>query len=172
MKKLDKRKALASKVLGIGKNKIRFDSNNLASIKEAITKQDIRDLYKEGFITIKVTIGRRRKIKRKTRIGPGKIRVKVKTRKRDYVRITRKLRNYLRELRNQGKINSEVYWQLRKKIKSRYFKSKAYLKEYLENIKKTNPKESLKTESKIKPKKITEKKEKSKKTKTKGENKQ
>ena len=165
---LAKKKQLAAEVLNVGKNKIKFASDKLPEIKEAITKQDIRDLYKEGFITIKSAIGRKKKKKRKTRVGPGKIRIKVKKRKRDYINITRKLRSYLKELKNQGKIDNEVYWQLRKKIKMRYFKSKAYLKEYLvtiENIKKDN----IKTEDKIKPEKQEKKKEKSKKTKSKGE---
>jgi large subunit ribosomal protein L19e len=163
---LAKKKQLAAALLNVGKNKIKFASDKLPEIKEAITKQDIRDLYKEGFITIKATVGKRKKTKRKTRIGPGKIRTKVKNRKRDYIRITRKLRNYLRELKNRGEIDNESYWEIRKKIKRRYFKSKAYLKEYLEDIKKN--KKEAKTEIKSeKPKKQENKKEKSTKTKIK-----
>ncbi len=163
---LGKKKQLAAEVLGVGKNKIKFASDKLPEIKEAITKQDIRDLYREGFITIKSAVGKRKKHKKKTRTGPGKIRIKVRKRKRDYIQITRKLRNYLRELKGQGKVNNEIYRQLRKKIKIRYFKSKAYLKEYLESIEKTNLKENFKTKTKIeKPKKQEKKKEKSIKTK-------
>ena len=44
MKKLDRRKDLASRVLGVGKRRIIFDSSRLSEIKEAITKQDIKDL--------------------------------------------------------------------------------------------------------------------------------
>lgn len=163
---LGKKKQLAAEVLNVGKNKIKFASDKLSEIKEAITKQDIRDLYKEGFISIKPTIGKKKKNKRKTRIGPGNIKIKVKHRKRDYVNITRKLRKYLKELLRQGKIDSETYWDLRKKIKTRYFKSKAYLKEYLattKEIKKDNIKAEAKTKKQKKP---TEKKEKS--TKSKG----
>jgi len=158
---LAKKKQLASEVLGVGKNKIKFASDKLPEIKEAITKQDIRDLYKEGFIIIKPVNGRRMKKKRRTRIGPGKIRVKVNKRKQDYIKITRKLRRYLKELKNQGKINSENYLDLRKKIKMRYFRSKAYLKEYLatiENVKKDDIKAGIET----KPKKQAKKKEKTK----------
>ncbi|MDD5192317.1 MAG: 50S ribosomal protein L19e [Candidatus Nanoarchaeia archaeon] len=162
---LGKKKQLAAEVLNVGKNKIKFASDKLPEIKEAITKQDIRELYKEGFISIKTTIGKRKRIKRKTRIGPGNIRTKVKHRKRDYVRITRKLRGYLKELLKQGKIDSETYRDSRKKIKMRYFKSKSYLKEYLtanKEIKKDNIEIEVKTK---KQKKSTEKKERSSKPK-------
>lgn len=169
---LAKKKQLAAEVLNVGKNKIKFAGDKLPEIKEAITKQDIRDLYKEGFITIKPIAGKKKKNKRKTKKGPGKIRIKVRKRKRNYIIITRKLRNYLRELKNQGKIDNEIYWQLRKKIKARYFKSKSYLKEYLENIEKNNQKEIFKTETKVgKLKKQEKKKEKPKKTKIGGRNK-
>lgn len=155
---LAKKKQLAAELLKVGKNKIKFASDKLPEIKEAITKQDIRDLYKEGFITIKSAVGKRKKKKRKTRIGPGKIKIKVKKRKRDYIRITRKLRGYLRELKNRGEINEESYLDLRKKIKARYFRSKAYLKEYLESIKKTNLEGDFKTKTKVEKSKKQEKK--------------
>ncbi len=168
---LGKKKQLAAKVLNVGKNRIKFAGDKLPEIKEAITKQDIRDLYKEGFITIKSVRGRREKKKRRTRRGPGKIKIKVNKRKQNYIKITRKLRGYLRELKNQKKISNENYWQLRKKIKARYFRSKAYLKEYLESVEETNLKESSKTKTKMEKTEQKKRKEKSTKTKTRGENK-
>ncbi len=131
MKKLDKRKELASKVLKVGKNKIHFDSDKLPEIREAITKQDIRDLFAEGIISIKPTRGKKTIKKRKTRRGPGKVKRKVKTKKQDYVKITRKLRGYIKELKKHETINNELYRGLRKKIKAKAFKTKAHLKEYI-----------------------------------------
>ena len=43
---LAKRKELAAKVLGVGKNRVVFDKDSLAEIKEAITRMDIIDLHK------------------------------------------------------------------------------------------------------------------------------
>ena len=129
--KLDKKKQLAAKTLGAGKRKIIFDENRLDEIKEAITKQDIRDLEKSGAIRIKETKGRRKVRKRKTKKGAGKIKMNVKKRKESYVKITRKLRGYIKALKNDKKINHEEYRELRKKVKARDFKSKAQLKEYL-----------------------------------------
>ncbi len=131
MKELRKRKVLAAKALGVGKNKIVFDSSKLAEIKEAITKQDIRDLYAEGIIMIKEARGRKKKEKRNTRRGPGKIKMKVRDRKGEYVIITRKLRGYLKELKIQNKVDSEKFKEIRKKIRARVFKNKAHLREHL-----------------------------------------
>lgn len=130
--KLDSKKKLASKALKIGKDRIVFDNERLDEIKESITKQDIKDLKESGAIKIKDVSGRRKIVKRKTRKRAGKIKVKVKNRKQEYVKITRKLRKYISELKNQEKINNEEYRDLRKKIRNRDFKSKRNLKETLE----------------------------------------
>lgn len=135
MKKLDKRKELASKVLKVGKKRIVFDSSSLTEIKEAITKQDIRDFYKEGIITIKDVKGRRTIRRRKTKRGPGKIKKKVKTRKQDYVKLVRKQRNYLKELQKQEKVDKETYRDIRKKIRAKTFKNKNQLKDYVGSLK-------------------------------------
>lgn len=131
MKNLNKRKALAAKVLGVGKNRIVFRDDSLAEIKEAITKQDIRDFYEQGIIIIKEIKGRKTHVKRKTRRGFGKRKMIIKKGKKEYVILTRKLRNHLRELKKQQKLDSEEYKNLRTKIKSRAFKNKAHLKGYM-----------------------------------------
>jgi large subunit ribosomal protein L19e len=128
---LNKKKQLAAKTLGVGKGKIAFNINRLEEIKEAITKQDIRDLKQSGAIDVKENVGRRKLVKRKTRKRVGKIKIKVKTRKQDYVNLTRKLRTYLKELKKQGKIENEKYKEARRKIKNKDYKSKRNLKENL-----------------------------------------
>jgi len=159
---LSKKKQLAAKVLKIGKKRIHFSNENLAEIKEAITKQDIKDLYKEGIITIKPVKGRKRIKKRKTKRGPGKIKKKVKKRKQTYVKITRKLRNYLKHLKKQGIIGNELHLVLRKKIRMRDFRSKAHLKEHLDGMEDINltPIVEVKTKLKTKEKRKTVKKDK------------
>lgn len=131
---LNKKKLLAARVLGVGKNRIVFNQANLAEIKEAITRQDIKTLHQEKIITIKPVKGRRKIRRRKTRKGPGKIKMKVKNRKKEYVKITRKLRKYLIELKNAGIVDKELYWKSRKKIKMREFKSKSNFRDYLNSI--------------------------------------
>jgi large subunit ribosomal protein L19e len=127
----NKIKTLAASALGVGKGRIVFNSTRLSDIKEAMTKQDIKDLVAEGAIIILEVKGRMTKISRKTRRRAGSIRKKVKGKKRAYVILTRKLRKHLAELRKQEKLPEEQFWQLRKEIKARAFKTKAHLKERL-----------------------------------------
>jgi len=56
---LKKKKALAVRTLGVGEKRIKFLEPRLAEIKEALTKQDIRDLYKDGAIVIQNVSGRK-----------------------------------------------------------------------------------------------------------------
>ena len=131
MQNLNKKKELAARTFGVGVNKIFFDTRRLNDVKEAITKQDMRDLLSDGAISIKENIGRKMKEKSKTRRGVGKIKIKKKKGKREYVILVRKLRIYVGELRLQGKIPKEQFYELRKKIKARAFKDKSHLKETL-----------------------------------------
>ena len=148
---LSKKKELAKKTLGIGKRRILFDNQKLTEIKEAITKQDIKDLQAEGIITIKPITGRRTVTKRKTRRGPGKIKKTINKRKQIYVKMTRKLREYVKELRRRGEIQRDLSLEIRKKIRMRTFKSKAHLKEYLKNSRKIQ----VEAEKLLSPKKAT-----------------
>ncbi|MBD3252250.1 hypothetical protein GF386_00785 [Candidatus Pacearchaeota archaeon] len=147
---LKKKKELAKKTLGVGKNRITLNREALSEIKEVITKQDIRDLKKEGMITLKPIIGRRKIKKRKTKRGPGKIKKKIDKRKQEYVKITRKLRDYIKMLKYQNKIDREFYRDLRKKIRMRVFKSKKYLKDYIENFLKNPELAKIDTQKKSK----------------------
>jgi len=131
---LRKKKELAAKALGVGKNRIIFNSEGLSEIKEAITKVDVKSLKDEGIISVKPVKGRKKVRKRKTKRGPGKIKKTVNKRKQIYVKITRKLRRYLMELRTKGAVDRDLYLDLRKKIRMRDFKSKANFKEYLKSI--------------------------------------
>jgi large subunit ribosomal protein L19e len=137
---LKKKKELAAKTLGVGKHRVSFSPTGLSEIKEAITKQDIKSLLEEGIISIKPVKGRRKLEKRNRRRGPGKIKMKVKHRKQDYVKITRKLRKHIKMLKNENAIERELYYDIRKKIKMRTFKNLSNLKEYLANIKITGTK--------------------------------
>lgn len=126
---LNKKKSLASRTLGIGKTRIVFNINNLNEIKEAITKQDIRDLVANGAIIIKSPKGRKKIVKRNLRRRMGSVRKKVKTGKQDYVKRIRKLRSYLKELKSHDKVSGEKYWKIRKELKASTHKTKHHIKE-------------------------------------------
>lgn len=131
---LTKRKALAAKVLKVGKNRIIFVKEHLSEIKEAITRMDIQDLHKSGAIQIREVKGRKKIEKRKNRRRVGKVKKNVNTRKSEYVIITRKLRTFVRGLVRTGAIDKERNREIRRQIRSRKFKSKRNLKESLEEL--------------------------------------
>ena len=131
---LSKRRELAAKVLKVGKDRIIFMEGHLGEVKEAITRQDILDLYKAGAILVKDVKGRRKVKKRKNRRRVGKVKKKVNNRKKEYVIITRKLRGFVRGLVRAGKIDVEKKRELRRQIRARRFRSKRHLKEHLEEI--------------------------------------
>lgn len=127
--KLDKKKGFASKVLGVGKGRVVFNNSRLEEIKEAMTRQDIKDLYLDGAINIKDIKGRKAVVKRKTRRRAGSIRQPVPNKKRRYMIITRKLRAYVSELRKNEDITDEQFYKLRKEIKASAFPDKSHIKE-------------------------------------------
>lgn len=131
---LRQKKELAAKTFNVGKDRIVFVDARKDDIKEAIAKEDMRQLRQDGAIKIKDPKGRRkvRKAKRRT---TGNVKKKVKRRKRDYVMLTRKLRKYLKELEKHGTITKEDKKELRKKIRDKDFRSKAQLKDYIQRNK-------------------------------------
>jgi large subunit ribosomal protein L19e len=126
--KLDKKKKLAAKVLNVGKGRIWFNPASLQDIKEAITRQDIKDLVKEKVIKIKPVTGKHKKEKRKTRRGAGKIKKKVRN-KKEYIYKIRKMRACLSSLRKSGRISSKEYLKLRRYAKAGMFIDLKHLKE-------------------------------------------
>ena len=127
--KLENKKELAARTFNVGKSRIVFNVARLSEIKEAITKQDMKDLHASGVIYIREIKGRRKLKKRKSRRRAGSIRKKAIDKKHEYVKITRKLRTYLKSLRAQGKISAEDYKQIRKEIRQGSFKTLARMKE-------------------------------------------
>jgi large subunit ribosomal protein L19e len=124
---LRNKKLLASKVLGVGIDRVYFNPEGLKEISEAITRQDIQDLVNQGSIIVKDIKGRRKIVKRKNRRRTGKIKKVVNRSKKDYVALTRKLRKYTKSLKRRGQIDTEKYSDIRKKIRASKFKSKRHL---------------------------------------------
>lgn len=132
--KLDRKKLLAVNALGVGKKRILFSNASLGEIKEAITRQDIRDLLAAGAITIKQAKGKAslgRKAGKGRKRGAGKIRKKVNKRKKNYVKLTRKLRKYLKEQKKQGRVGLKTYGSIRRRIKAKMFRDMRHLQEYI-----------------------------------------
>lgn len=128
---LEKKKALAARTLGVGKDRIHFNVSNLAEIKESLTKQDIRDLVSTKAIIIKEAKGRKRIVTRKLRRRQGSIRKKLAGSKKEYVTLARKLRAYVFHLKARGLIKNKEFLRIRTEIKAGNFKNLSHLKEGL-----------------------------------------
>lgn len=133
---LRSKKQLAAKTFGVGKSRILFVNERIEEIKEAITKQDMRNLQRDGAIIIKEIKGRGKNIKKNRKRSVGNIRKKVNIRKKEYVILTRKLRRAIAEKKQKGEINREEVKEIRKKIRNKLFKSNAHLKENMGVFKK------------------------------------
>jgi ribosomal protein L19E len=131
---LKKKKALAVRTLGVGEKRIKFLEPRLAEIKEALTKQDIRDLYKDGAIVIVNVSGRKTLVKKKKNRSVGNVRKKVNKRKSQYVALTRKLRKHLAQV--QGKLTKKEKEDFRNKIRNKFFTSNANFKDYISGVRK------------------------------------
>ncbi len=130
---LSKKRTLAAKVLGVGIGRVMFNIQRLDEIKEAITKQDMRDLVADKAIYVREIKGRHVNSGRRRRRA-GSIRMKPNQRKQEYMRIARKMRAYVGELRKQEKVTSEEFLNLRKEIRGKTFKTKAHIKERIDSL--------------------------------------
>ncbi len=125
---LKKKKQLAARALNVGIGRIIFNKNNLNEIKEAITKQDIKDLFSQGAIRINQVKGRK-KVQKRGRRRAGSIRMKIINRKKEYANRVRKLRDNLSQLKKQNLVTREQFAILRKEIKSGKIQNKAQINE-------------------------------------------
>ncbi len=133
--KPSKIRRLAARVLKIGENRVWFDAEKLDSVKESMTKEDVRQLISQGVIRKRgvqgQSKGRTRKLASKKKKGRkrgfGKRRGTRKTRgqkKRSWMKKARSQRQYLRQLRKQKKIDRKKYSEIYKKISGGFFKGK------------------------------------------------
>ena len=124
---------IAAKVLGIGENKVWMNPLRINEIKEAITKQDILDLIKDGAIKAREITGRKAVVRRKKK-GKGSKKGRVKRSKKDYMMKIRKLRKFLKLLKEKSLLDAPEIKYLRTLSKSGHFKSQRHLKEHIINV--------------------------------------
>jgi len=128
---LEKKKEIVAKMLGVGKGRVKFDHDRITDIEDAVTKQELRSLIKDGAISILPVKGQvtKKEVKRR---GYGSRKGKKTTRmgkEERWVRQVRALRNYLRTVK--GQITNDKYWEAYRKIKGGEIRTVARLKEYL-----------------------------------------
>ncbi len=148
---LKSRKETVSRMLGVGKDRIVFNTDHLDDIKEAITKYDLRGLIAQGKITIMpkggVSKGRFRqhlKQKRKgrqqgkgARKGSAGARM---TRKDTWMNKIRSQRAILNQLKEEGQLEAKDFRAAYRLAKGGAYRSKRHLRTSLEetNVLKKN----------------------------------
>ncbi len=140
----EKAKRVAAEILNTSKKKVWVDPEEAEALKDAITREDIRELIKNG--TIKKSKlpsqskARARLLKEKKRRGrkhgPGKKKTTEKNRsekKKTWIKNVRAQRKRLRELRakNKQSVEKAGYSKLYRMIKGNYFRGKRYLESYV-----------------------------------------
>lgn len=140
----EKAREIASRLLKVGKSKIWINPDELNAIKEAITKEDIRELIRKGSIKKiqKNWQSKSRARKLKLQKEKGRRRGKGKRKGKKSARVKRKLgwianiraqRNLLRKLKKEMPDKFKVlrYRKLYNMVKGGYFKSKSHLERYI-----------------------------------------
>lgn len=133
---------LAAEVLGVGETRIRFDPEQLDRVATAVTREDIKKLIKDGVISVEPphinSRGRWRlrheQRKKGRRRGPGRRKGSKNARedrKEKWVNTIRKIRRFLRWLRDHGIIDRKTYRKLYMMAKGGTFESLSSLKRYM-----------------------------------------
>ncbi|MGQ9468818.1 MAG: 50S ribosomal protein L19e [Nitrososphaerales archaeon] len=141
---LSNKKEMAAKVLNVGINRVRIDPKSLERIADAITRDDIRALVREGVIwaepvkgTSRGRIRRKRALKKKRGRGSGSKKGSVGARlprKRSWVIKVRSIRNHLKKARERGDITSDAFDKLYLQIKGGQIRSVKHLKEQISSL--------------------------------------
>ena len=141
---LKAKKRLASRVTGVGVHRIRFDSDHLDDIADAITRGNIRSLITANTIQIKPFTGTSRgraqdkkDQKKKRGTGQGSKQGKKGARvgkKEVYVAKVRALRRLLKIAKDRKDITNPEFWVLYKKVGGNTVRNKAHLRLLMEEI--------------------------------------
>ena len=140
---LSNQKRIAARILKVGESRVWMDSTKMSEVKEAVTKNDIRSLISEGIIKAKPVTGvsRGRATKRMTQRQKGRQtqagsrkgkRTARLPRKTAWILKTRIQRKFLKDLKENQKIEPSTYRDLYRKVKGNFFRSRAHVKLYMQ----------------------------------------
>ena len=141
---LKAKKRLAARVTGVGVHRIKFDTDHLDDIADAITRENIRSLITANTIKIKSFTGTSRgrahekkaqRNKRGTTQGSKQgtkgARVGKKT---VYVAKVRALRRLLKIAKDRKDLTNPEFWTLYKKVGGNTVRNKAHLRTLMDEI--------------------------------------
>jgi len=141
---LKAKKRLAARVTGVGVHRIKFDTDHLDDIADAITRQNIRSLITANTIKIKPFTGTSRgraqekkdqRNKRGTTQGSKQGRKGARVGKKEvYVAKVRALRRLLKIAKDRKDLTNPEFWILYKKVGGNTVRNKAHLRLLMEEI--------------------------------------
>lgn len=141
---LSYQRRLAAEILGVGESRIRFEPTQLDKIAGAVTKDEVRRLIRDGAIYVEPlksnSRGRWREFhearKSGRHRGPGRRRGTRGARvneERLWTHKVRKMRRFLKALRDKEVIDRKTYRMLYMKVKGGAFESLTALKRYMKD---------------------------------------
>ncbi len=144
MTDLSLQKRLAAEVLGVGESRIWIDPDHIDEVMDAITRNEIRRLIKDRIIQVRpVRVNSRERWRKRheqrkkgRRRGHGKRKGRKtarRDRKEEWMHRIRKIRRYLRYLRDKGIIDRKTYRRLYMLAKGGTFRSLNSLKHYMKD---------------------------------------
>lgn len=138
------KKRLVSRVVGVGVNRVRFDSDHLDDVTDAITRDSIRSLITANTIKIKPIVGTSRgrarlkkiqKRKRGTKQGSKKGRKGARIgKKKIHVAKVRALRYRLKVYKDRKEITNKEFWKLYKMVGGNTIRNVAHLRSLIDEI--------------------------------------
>ena len=144
---LKSKKRLVSRIVGVGIHRVRFDSDHLDDVADAIPRDDIRSLMTANTITVKSFKGTSRgraKIKniQKSKRGTGQGSKKGRKGAREgkkivYVNKVRALRYILKIAKDRKEIDNDVFKSIYKKIGGNTIRNKAHLRTIISETQKS-----------------------------------
>ena len=142
---LKAKKRLAARVTGVGVHRIKFDTDHLDDVADAITRENIRSLLTANTIKIKSFTGTSRgraqtkktqKNKRGTTQGAKQGRKGARVGKKEvYVAKVRALRRLLKIAKDRKDLTNPEFWALYKKVGGNTVRNKAHLRTLMDEIK-------------------------------------
>ena len=141
---LKAKKRLAARVTGVGVHRIKFDTDHLDDVADAITRENIRSLITANTIKIKSFTGTSRgrahdkkaqKNKRGTTQGSKQGRKGARIGKKTvYVSKVRALRRLLKIAKDRKDLTNPEFWILYKKVGGNTVRNKAHLRTLMDEI--------------------------------------
>jgi large subunit ribosomal protein L19e len=141
---LKAKKRLAARVTGVGVHRIKFDTDHLDDVADAITRENIRSLITANTITIKPFTGtskgraqtkKAQKNKRGTTQGSKQGRKGARVGKKEvYVAKVRSLRRLLKIAKDRKDLTNPEFWALYKKVGGNTVRNKAHLRLLMDEI--------------------------------------